>query len=172
MGQIAEAAQEAVISDNIFDCYEEEAASSEEAIKTWTDGLGYGSQTETAEKDTDMSGKRISVQSGDAEVIYELNDSVAADALYEMLPLTVEAEDYSTNEKIFYPPEELTCAETPLAMSDTDGGTLAYYEPWGDVVMFYDGFNENPSLYELGYAVSGAEQISRISGTITVEAVE
>ena len=38
--------------------------------------------------------------------------------------------------------------------------------------MFYDGFNENPSLYELGYAVSGAEQISRMSGTITVEAIE
>ena len=172
MGQIAEAAPEAVISDNIFDCYEEEAAYSEESIKAWTDGLGYGSETETAEKDTDMSGKRISVQFGDAEVIYELNDSVAADALYEMLPLTVEAEDYSTNEKIFYPPEELACAETPLAPSDTGGGTLAYYEPWGNVVMFYDGFHENPSLYELGYAVSGAEQISRISGTITVEAVE
>ena len=172
VGQIAEAAPEAVISDNIFDCYEEEAAYSEESIKAWTDGLGYGSQTEAEEEDSKMSGKRISVQSGDAEVIYELNDSGAADALYEMLPLTAEAEDYSTNEKIFYPPEELACAETPLAPSDTGGGTLAYYEPWGNVVMFYDGFHENPSLYELGYAVSGAEQISRISGTITVEAVE
>ena len=172
VGQIAEAAPEAVVSDNIFDCYEEEAAYSEESIKAWTDGLGYGSQTEAEEEDSKMSGKRISVQSGDAEVIYELNDSGAADALYEMLPLTAEAEDYSTNEKIFYPPEELACAETPLAPSDTGGGTLAYYEPWGNVVMFYDGFHENPSLYELGYAVSGAEQISRISGTITVEAVE
>ena len=167
--QIAEAAPGAVISDHIFDCYEEEAASSEEAVKAWIDELGYGSQTK---EDTDMPGKQISVQFGDAEVIYELNGSIAADALYEMLPLTVDAEDFSTNEKIFYPPEALACAETPLASSGTGAGTLAYYEPWGDVVMFYDNFNENPSLYELGHAVSGAEQIRGMSGTITVEAIE
>ena len=89
-----------------------------------------------------------------------------------MLPLTVEVEDYSTNEKIFYPPEELACAETPLAMSDTEGGTLAYYEPWGNVVMFYDGYNENSSLYELGHVVSGMEKIGRMSGTITITAAE
>ena len=41
--QIAEAAPGAVISDHIFDCYEEEAASSEEAVKAWIDELGYGS---------------------------------------------------------------------------------------------------------------------------------
>lgn len=34
--QITEAAPDAIISDNIFDCYEEEAASSEEEIKAWT----------------------------------------------------------------------------------------------------------------------------------------
>ena len=170
--QIAEAAPGAVISDNIFDCYEEEAAASEEAIKAWADGLGYGSRTEGEEEDTDMSGKRISVQFGDAEVIYALNNGAAAASLYEMLPLTVDAEDFSTNEKIFYPPKELACVETPAASSSTGAGTLAYYEPWGNVVMFYGGFNENPSLYELGYAVSGAEQISRMSGTITVEAIE
>ena len=177
--QITEAAPYAVISDNIFDCYEEEAAYSEEAIKAWVDGLGYGSQTEedgsrteAKEEVSDMSENRIAIQSGDTEVIYELNGSPAADSLYEMLPLTVEVEDYSTNEKIFYPPEELACVETPLASSDTGEGTLAYYEPWGDVVMFYAGFNENSSLYELGYAVSGIENISRMSGTITIEAIE
>ena len=178
--QITEVAPDAVISDNIFDCYEEEAASSEEAIKAWIDGLGYGSQTdaehgsrtEAEEEVADMSEKQISVQFGDTEVIYELNGSPAAESLYEMLPFTVEVEDYSTNEKIFYPPEELACVETPLASSDTGEGTLAYYEPWGDVVMFYAGFNENSSLYELGYAVSGIENISRMPGTITIEAIE
>ena len=119
-----------------------------------------------------MAERQISVKFGDAAVIYELNDSAAANSLYELLPLTVEIEDYSTNEKIFYPPEELACMETPLATSDTGAGTLAYYEPWGDVVMFYGDYNENPSLYELGYAVSGAEQISGMSGTVTIEAVE
>ena len=38
--QITDAAPDAMISDNIFDCYEEEAASSEEVIKAWIDDLG------------------------------------------------------------------------------------------------------------------------------------
>lgn len=38
---IAEATPQAVISDNIFDCYEEEASSSQEDIKNWAAGLGY-----------------------------------------------------------------------------------------------------------------------------------
>ena len=41
---ITEAAPEAVLSDSIFDCYEEDAASSEEDIRDWVNGLGY-SQT-------------------------------------------------------------------------------------------------------------------------------
>ena len=40
VGQITDAAPDAMISDNIFDCYEEEAASSEEVIKAWIDDLG------------------------------------------------------------------------------------------------------------------------------------
>lgn len=51
-------------------------------------------------------------------------------------------------------------------------GTLAYYAPWGDVVLFYDSFSANGSLYELGEAVSGVENIGQMSGTITVETVE
>ena len=169
---IKEAAPETVISDNIFDCYEEEAASSEDTIKAWAGELGFAYQAETEEETGTMAAHQISVQFGDNTVVYELNDSAAANALYEMLPLTVEVEDYSTNEKIFYPPEELACLETPLASSDTGAGTLAYYEPWGDVVMFYGDYNENPSLYELGYAVSGAEKIRGMSGTVTIEAIE
>ena len=38
--QITETSPEAVISDDIFDCYEEDAASSEEEIRSWVDGLG------------------------------------------------------------------------------------------------------------------------------------
>lgn len=38
---ITEAAPDAVISENIFDCYEEEASSSQEDIQSWAAGLGY-----------------------------------------------------------------------------------------------------------------------------------
>lgn len=164
---ITEAAPEAVISDHIFDCYEEEAASSEDTIKAWVGELGFVHQEETKEETGTMAERQISVKFGDATVIYELNDSAAANSLYEMLPLTVEIEDYSTNEKIFYPPQRLDTTDTPLAQAGT--GTLAYFEPWGDVVFFYGDYNQHPSLYELGQVVSGGELVSQMSGTITID---
>ena len=111
--------------------------------------------------------RRVSVRFGESVVVYALNDSAAADSLYEQLPLTVQIEDYSTNEKIFYPPEELDIG-APLAQGGA--GTLAYYAPWGDVVMFYGDYSENSSLYELGQAVSGEELVSQMAGTVTIEA--
>ncbi|WP_167332850.1 cyclophilin-like fold protein [Desulfogranum japonicum] len=47
-------------------------------------------------------------------------------------------------------------------------GTLAYYAPWGDVVMFYKKFGSASGLYELGQAVSGSENIEKISGKIEI----
>ena len=35
--------------------------------------------------------------------------------------------------------------------------------------MFYDSFGTNSSLYELGQAVSGADRIHEMSGTITID---
>lgn len=161
---ITEAAAGADISDNIFDCYEEEASSSQADIQAWVEELGAG---RAGGAESEQTVRQIQVQCGNDTVIYELNDSAAADSLYEQLPLTIEVEDYSTNEKIFYPPQALDTADAPLA--EGGAGVLAYYAPWGDVVMFYDSFGTNSSLYELGQAVSGADRIHEMSGTITID---
>lgn len=112
---------------------------------------------------------RISVKSEGYEIIYELNDSKAAKELYAQLPLTTEVEPFSNNEMTFYP-EKLDVADAPF--SDGEPGSLSYYAPWGDVVMFYAPCAPNSSLYELGKAVAGAEYIENLSGTITVSAAE
>lgn len=135
---------------------------SESEIKAWIEELGY---MNPAQPET----RQIRVTCNGAEAVYELGDSPAANALYEQLPLTLPVEDFSTNEKIFYPPEELDTSDTPLASGGA--GTLAYYAPWGDVVLFYDEYSANSSLYELGRIVSGGELVSGFSGEITVEAV-
>ena len=113
---------------------------------------------------------KIRVKAGETAIDYVLNDSQAARDLYEQLPLTLEVENFSTNEKVFYPPEKLDVRDAPMA--DAGLGTLAYYAPWGDVVMFYDAFGRGSGLYELGEAVSGEEMIEMLSGTIEVSAVE
>lgn len=167
--QITGAAPEAVISDNIFDCYEEEAPASQEAIQAWVNELGFSRQEgHTESEETSMT--QIAVTWGNSQVVYEMNGSPIAQSFLEQLPLTMEIEDYSTNEKIFYPPQPLDTNDSPLAQ--TGAGTLAYYEPWGDVVFFYGGYRQNPGLFELGQAVSGGELVSQMSGTVTIEVLE
>lgn len=115
----------------------------------------------------DQTTMNIRIQANGKTIVFELNDSSAAKSLYEQLPMTIEVENYSNNEKIFYPDKKLDISDTPLA--DAKEGTLAYYAPWGDVVMFYGDFGSASGLYELGEVVSGGDDIASLSGTIKIE---
>jgi hypothetical protein len=125
---------------------------------------------EKQEKNTSVDQKnmviKVVAKAEGRTTIFKLNNSTAARELYAQLPLSIKVEDYSNNEKIFYPPKKLGTESTPLA--DAQKGTLAYYAPWGDVVMFYDHFGSASDLYELGHAVSGSEHIKSMSGTIKI----
>ncbi len=114
---------------------------------------------------------KIAVIANGNTTIYKLNNSQASKELYAQLPLQIKVENYSNDEKIFYPPSKLSTNNTPLA-SNAVAGTLAYYAPWGDVVMFYKDFGNAGGLYELGEVVSGKEHIKNMSGTINIQAVE
>ncbi len=120
---------------------------------------GGGSQNE--EDDT----MKIKVTDGTHTVLFELNASSPAKSLYDQLPLTVEVENYSDNEKIFYP-EKLDTSDPVDA--DAKKGTLAYFSPWGDVVMYYGDFGSYTGLYELGKAVSGEDEIENLAGTLQI----
>lgn len=113
---------------------------------------------------------RIAVKSSKYSVIFQLNDSQAAKELHDQLPLTLKVENYSDNEKIFYPSKELKTSGTPKSRGSK--GSLAYYAPWGDVVMFYEAAGSASGLYELGTVVSGGDDISKLSGEITVSKVD
>jgi hypothetical protein len=110
---------------------------------------------------------KINVKASGNTTVFKLNDSRAAKELYAQLPLRITVENYSNNEKIFYPPKKLNTTDTPQA--DAQAGTLAYYAPWADVVMFYGSFGSAAGLYELGHAISGSEYIRGMSGTIQIE---
>lgn len=114
-----------------------------------------------------MGSVRIRVLSEAGEILFELNDSPAAESLAAQLPLTADTEPYSNNEIVFHP-------EKPLDVENgvEGGGTagyIGYYEPWNNVVLYYGDFEEYPGLYILGKAVSGAENIQNIRGSITIE---
>jgi len=110
---------------------------------------------------------KIVVRSGKNSTTYALNNSSAAKALLAQLPLEVAVEPYGGNEMIFYPPKKLDVTETPAASAKA--GMLAYYAPWGDVVMFYKDFGRASGLYELGHVVSEGEHVPTMSGMIRIE---
>lgn len=113
---------------------------------------------------------KIQIENNEANIIYELNGSDGAKQLYEQLPLKVEVENFSINEKIFYPPKELDTKDTPMA--NAKAGTLAYYAPWGDIVMFYEDFGKGQGLYELGNVISGKNDIQNLKGSLMIRKVE
>lgn len=76
---------------------------------------------------------KMKIKADKSEVVYELNDSQAAKELYGQLPLDLNVENFGSVEKIFYPPNKLNTAKTPMA--NASKGTLAYYSPWGNVVI-------------------------------------
>lgn len=112
---------------------------------------------------------QIKVISSETEIIFDLNESNAAKNLIEQLPLKVKVENYSNDEKIFYPKEKLNIRATPR--SHGRKGELAYYAPWGDVVMFYRDFSMAPGLYNLGKCVSDKNQIERLTDEILIERI-
>lgn len=110
---------------------------------------------------------KITVKANGKTTVFELNASTAARDLYAQLPLSIKVENYGDNEKIFYPPKKLSTGDTPKA--NAKAGTLAYYAPWGDVVLFYKDFGSARGLYELGHAIEGSEHIPGMSGTIQIK---
>ena len=126
-------------------------------------------QVKMNKDESEEEAMRISVKSADYEIIYELNNSQAAKELYAQLPLTVETAPFSNNEITFYP-KKLNTDNAPL--SDGEAGSLSYYAPWGDVVMFYAPCQPNSNLYELGTVISGGPDIEKITGSITVSVCE
>jgi len=112
---------------------------------------------------------KIRVSDGTNVITFELNETSAARSLYQMLPLEVAVQNYSNNEKIFYPPTTIGYG-TDCIEGDCPAGTLALFSPWGNVVMYYGAASRYSGLYILGKATEGAASISRLSGTIRVEA--
>ena len=109
-------------------------------------------------------GRTVVVVNGDRQIRVELNDTPTATSLWGQLPFAASVEDYGSNEKIFTLPEKLSAANGEEG--DCPAGTLAYFSPWGNAVMYYGPAPRYPGLYILGRAVSGAEHIQNLSGTI------
>ena len=154
--------------------YRPEVDASQSAIQEWIAGLdlelpqGGNGQTQKEETNTMESTRRIRFSlDDDSEIIVQLNDNPAAEALYEMLPLELSFEDFNSTEKIAYLTEEIPSDGSP-DQCDPDVGSLCYYIPWGNLCFFYRDFRPSSSLIPLGQVESGAGLLKGLDRTAAV----
>lgn len=96
-----------------------------------------------------------------------LYDTPAANALYNMLPLELDFEDFNGIEKIAYMDHELPTEGEPEEF-DPDVGDLCLYAPWGNLSIFYKDFLNSNGLISLGHIDSGMDIISGMNEHFSV----
>lgn len=141
-----------------------------------TESIPSGSENTKQESDSfsesaepEATERKISLQINGQTYSATLYDTPLADALYDMLPMTVSFEDYNRTEKIGYLPDK-----QPLPTEGTtDGfepstGDLCYYAPWGNLSLFYKSFRYSNNLYSIGHVDADMSFLSEIDESFTI----
>ncbi|MEU5822247.1 cyclophilin-like fold protein [Streptomyces sp. NPDC047803] len=97
-----------------------------------------------------------------------LNNSPAARDFVELLPLTLDLEDFHGTERVAGLPRRLDTSGAPVPTA-ARAGDIAYYAPWGNLALFYgDGPAPARDLLILGHLTVGADRLGR-ARRVTVE---
>ena len=124
-------------------------------------------------KEDRISDTRIKLTFNDKEVLIRMYDNSASMAFLAQLPLKVTFEDYIGKEKISILQKRLS-ADDGQAGDPSKKGDFAYYALWGNIAIFYKGFEDATNdLIMLGQIESGKENVENIHGdfTVTIEKV-
>ncbi|MDH6628634.1 hypothetical protein M2271_006467 [Streptomyces sp. LBL] len=130
-------------------------------------------QTPTAQAPTTPSDRNsdmdIRVTLDGRPVDATLNDSPAARDFADLLPLTLDLEDFHQTERIADLPRRLTTSGAPEPAAPK-AGDLTYYAPWGNLALFCrDGDSANADLLILGHIDADTDRLAE-ADRITIEA--
>lgn len=140
--------------------YRSDVAASQPTVEEWLRELGFVKKTEAEEdKPENNTEKRIIMTVDRQDISIVLYDTPAANALYEMLPMELNFEDYNGIEKISYLSETLPTEGEPSGCDPTVGD-VCLYAPWGNLSIFYEDFRQSEGLIRLGYIETGMELLA------------
>ena len=92
----------------------------------------------------------VKMQLGSQHIVLHLEDNSATWDLVSRLPLTVDLEDFGHGaEKIFYTPSKLDISQVRRD-DTTTAGTVAIFEPWGNICIFLHPSRSAYGLIQLG----------------------
>ncbi len=112
-------------------------------------------------------GRQVILQFTDGQAVLRLNDSKAADNMYNMLPLQLSFRDFNRTEKIAYPPQPVHAGLRPEG-HQPGRGDLCVYAPWGNLCIFYRDYSESADLFYLGRVEKGMELLEKQENDFTV----
>lgn len=134
------------------------------AINEWLDRLGFQEKEDVAKMDNNERKLKMTIDG--QELAITLYDTPTANALYDMLPMELNFEDFNGVEKISYLSQELPTEGEPDGC-DPNVGDLCLYAPWGNLSVFYQDFRYSDSLILLGHIDSGMDIISSMNEDFT-----
>lgn len=114
-------------------------------------------------------GRVVKMTAGETEIYITLNDSQAAAALAQMLPLEMELIKRAYFAKGMLLPAPLP--DTEQTTREYAIGDFGYWVDGQNLAIFYDDWMPQTSVpvIPLGHADSGAEQLDGVTGTATLE---
>ncbi len=145
--------------------YRPDIDSAQPVINEWLEGLGF--EEREADIEVENTERKLKMTVNGQEVAITLYDTPAANALYDMLPLDLNFEDFNGIEKISYLSQELPTEGEPDGC-DPDVGDLCLYAPWGNLSIFYQDFRYSDSLIMLGHIDSGMDVISEMEENTSI----
>lgn len=146
--------------------YRAEINEAQPKVEEWLGNLGFQKKQETEEMESNE--RKLKMTVADQEILITLYNTPAANALYEMLPLELNFEDFNGIEKISYLSETLSTDGEPDGC-DPEVGDLCLYAPWGNLSIFYQDFRYSDSLIRLGHIDSGMEWIAEQDNDFSVK---
>lgn len=114
---------------------------------------------------------RIRMSFDGKETIVRLYDHSTNRVLLSLLPMTLNFKDYIGKEKIAYLPKKLSSdGSSPIG-----NGDFAYYAPWGNLAIFYQGSERaGGGLIVLGTIESGKSNLASMQSDfiMTLERID
>jgi hypothetical protein len=111
-------------------------------------------------KSDEAASMKIQCAFADQMFTATLYDNPSAHDFASMLPLDLDIEDYSTNEKIAHLPRKLT-EDGSGPFSNEKPGDLCYYAPWGNLAFFHAGYRHSRGLIRIGRLDDGPAPLLR-----------
>ena len=128
--------------------------------------LSFAAAGEREKGNTDM-GTAILLKFDNEELTVRLNDSQASRDFVAMLPMTLNFRDYNATEKVSDLPKPLSTDGSPSGCKPA-AGDFTYYAPWGNLAIFYRGFQYSNGLVPLGSIESGVEKLAAMRGEFPI----